>query len=374
MSEPQKDIGPWLRAGGRWMYAAAWLPFLTVFLAAFVTGGIPLGLALRNALANLLPDALLGLIVLRVASRLPWPEGSRSGFFIRHLGLLAAFTVASAAGWLLLLGADQLAFGEALNLSVDPRIALWRSLNDMLVYAALAGVSYAWHHAAESRAQAARAGRAEVLRARAELEAMRSQLNPHFILNTLHALVGLVRREPAVAEQAIERLGDLLRYSLRVQREGLDEVTLREEWAFVQAYLDLERLRLGDRLRTTFDAGAGTLDRLVPSFALQTLAENAIRHAIAPRADGGSLSIRAHQVDGRLTVEVQDEGAGAPAAPAEASLGVGLKLLRDRLAALYDGRAALDLRATPGGPWWSRTSRTRAGACASTRPASSGSP
>jgi len=150
-------VGGWRRWG---IYAVAWLCYLTIYLAAFIVNGVPPGFALRNALATVLPDALLGLAILRLPGRLHWPEERR----------------------------------------------------------ALAGVSYAWLNAAARREQTARAARAEALRARAELEAMRSQLNPHFILNTFHALVGLVRRQPAVAEEALERLGDLLRYSLRTQR------------------------------------------------------------------------------------------------------------------------------------------------------------
>jgi LytS/YehU family sensor histidine kinase len=235
---------------------------------------------------------------------------------------------------------------------IDVRLLPWRLLNDLLVYCGLLGLGYAWHNAAAGRELAARAARAEALRAQAELEALRSQLNPHFILNTFHALIGLVRRDPAVAEEALERLGDLLRYSLRIQREGRDEVPLRDEWAFVQSYLDLERLRLEDRLRATFDAGRETLDCFVPSFALQTLVENSIHHAIAPRAAGGRLAVTARQVDGRLIVRVEDDGPGGAAPPPgdnRENHGMGLRLLRERLAALYGGRARLDLETSPEG-------------------------
>jgi len=333
----------------RWAYALAWLPFLTIYLAAFIANRVPPGLAVRNAVANVLPDALLGVMVLRLPRRLPWPEGARSRFFAAHGGLLVAFVLASAAGWAVLVGFDSFLFSGLFQVRIDPRVVPFRILTDLLIYGTLTGLSYAWHNAAASREQAARAVRAEALRARAELEALRSQLNPHFILNTFHALVGLVRREPAVAEEALERLGDLLRYSLRIQHDGLDEVPLRDEWSFVQAYLDLERLRLGDRLRVSFDADAGTLDCLVPSFALQTLVENAIRHAIAPRAEGGGLAVSAQQVRGRLRIQVEDEGPGASAVPCGESHGLGLRLLRERLAALYEDQASLDLKATASG-------------------------
>lgn len=339
-------VAGWRR---RCIYAVAWLCYLTVYLAAFIVNGVPPGFALRNALATVLPDALLGLAILRLPGRLPWPEERRAPFFAAHLGFMAAFMLASAAGWVALVSLDELLFTGAVGKQVNARILPWRALTDGLIYCVLAGVSYAWLNAAAHREQAARAARAETLRARAELEAMRSQLNPHFILNTFHALVGLVRRQPAVAEEALERLGDLLRYSLRIQREKLDEVPLRDEWSFVEGYLELERLRLGDRLRLSLEPSAIAMDCLVPTFALQTLVENAIRHAIAPRAAGGLVAISARETDDRLRLEVRDEGSGTIAARSAESNGLGLKLLQERLTALYEGRASLELSPTGAG-------------------------
>lgn len=338
---PSRWRGRW------WIYVLAWLPFLTIYLTLFVTNGMPLGIAVRAAVINVLPNALLGVWVLRVPRRLPLPEGQRARFFTSHAGLLLAFLLASSAGWMALVLLERTLFGG--DFRVDVRLLPWRGLIDLLVYCSLLGLGYAWQHAAAGRELAARAARAETLRARAELEALRSQLNPHFILNTFHALVGLVRRDPAVAEEALERLGDLLRYSLRIQREGRDEVTLHDEWAFVRSYLDLERLRLEDRLRVTFDADRETLDCIVPSFALQTLVENSIRHAIAPRAAGGHLAVSARRTGDRLIVRVEDDGPGGAAPPPGENHGVGLSLLRERLAALYGERARLDLEIAPGG-------------------------
>jgi two-component system LytT family sensor kinase len=346
---PREARGIGLEHRKRYLYAAAWLPYLTFYLAGFVANGVPLGFAVRNALATGLPDALLGVAVLRIPRLLPWPEGRRTRFFAAHLGFLAAFILGSAAVWVVLVNLDSLLFKGSLGVRINAGILPWRALNDALIYCALVAISYAWLNAAAGREQAARAARAEALRARAELEALRSQLNPHFILNTFHALVGLVRRQPAVAEEALERLGDLLRYSLRVQREKVDEVALRDEWAFVQGYLELERLRLGDRLRLSLEAPAITMDCMVPSFALQTLVENAIRHAIAPRAGGGLLAVSAREVKDRLRIEVEDEGRGTGEADRVESHGLGLRLLQERLAALYEGQASLELSSTPAG-------------------------
>jgi two-component system LytT family sensor kinase len=327
----------------RLVYAAAWLPCLTVYMVALLVNRIPLGYAVRGAIAGVLPEALIGVAVLTLPRRLPWTDDRRLRFFAIQAAMLLAFVIASTAGFAALIGLDALLFKGAFLVRVDPRLLPWRILNDLLMYCALAGVAYALHSAASSREQAARAARAETLRAQAALQAMRSQLNPHFILNTFHALVGLVRRDPPLAEEALERLGDLLRYSLRIQRENVDEVTLRDEWSFVQSYLDLERLRLGDRLQVSFEAATPTLDSIVPSFALQTLVENAVRHAIAPRAEGGHLVVSAQHVAGHLQIKVTDDGRPDSAQSRGEGNGLGLALLQERLAALYGGQARLEL-------------------------------
>jgi len=358
------------RSRNAWIYPAAWLALLTIYSAAFVTNGIAAGFALRNGVANLLPAALLGLIVLRLPTVVRWQETRKGRFFAAHLALLAAFLLLSVAGWLLLVAIDSFVFTGHVA-AMNFRFLALMLFNDVLIYGTLAGVAYAWHNADA-------VAKAEALRARASLEAMRSQLNPHFILNTFHALVGLVRRDPAVAESALERLGDLLRYSLRVHRDGIDEVPLRDEYALVESYLELERLRLGDRLRVAVELPPSTLEVLVPTFAVQILVENAVRHAIAPRAAGGRLEIRAKEIDGRLSIAVKDEGNGAAVSGTAAAVGgatvdgaaidgaafddprvdgpkidariegsrMGLRLLHERLAALYGNEATLTLHSS----------------------------
>ena len=235
------------------IYIAAWLALMLIYAAALYTNNAPIDDAVRASIANLLPDALLGLLVIRLPKFLRWSEEHRGRFFAAHLGLLTAFVVAALAGWIVMIGVDSVLFMHRLAFHIPWKIIPFWAIYDILIYGSLAGIAYALQNAEELREQADRAVKAEALRARASLEAMRSQLNPHFILNTFHALVGLVRREPAIAESALERLGDLLRYSLRIQRDGIDEIPLREERAFVESYLDLERLRLGDRLNVSIE-------------------------------------------------------------------------------------------------------------------------
>ena len=324
------------------MYALIWVVLIAIYTIGLLGLQMSISLALRNAIAQLLPDALLGLAVMRLPAVLPWPEERRDRFFAILVGLLIAFIVIAGAGWIGLVAVDSMIFRGKFAVPIEWRLLPFRVMNDVLIFCMLTGIAYA-------RETAQRAARAETLRARASLEALRSQLNPHFIFNTFHALVGLVRRDPAIAESGLEKLGDLLRYSLRVHRDGIDEVPLREELAFVESYLQLEHLRLGDRLRMRVDAPEATLEYLVPTFAVQILVENAIRHAIAPRAAGGFLDVRADEADGRLRIAVQDEGDGEAIAERFEGSRMGLRLLQDRLTALYRGGASLELRSVERG-------------------------
>ena len=169
------------------------------------------------------------------------------------------------------------------------------------------------------------------------------------MLNTLHAALGLVRRDPALAERALERLGEVLHYGLRMHRESLDQVSVADEWAFVRSYLDIESLRLEERLQLRLDVDPEAMPELVPPFVLQPLVENAILHAVAPRTAGGRVAITVRRHDDHLRLEVCDDGPGMPAEGAPSGSGLGLRLLRERLALLYAGTARLSLEPNEGG-------------------------
>ena len=233
-------------------------------------------------------------------------------------------------------------------------IVLWQTVINGLIHLALVGIGYAWHTAEDLRQARERAARADVLRARAELQLLRSQLHPHFVLNVLHALLGLVRRDPARAESALERLGELLRFGQWVHqtRERLGaavaRVGLRDE-------LPGARARAPGRTAAGRDDGGSAGARgAVPPFALQPLVENAIVHAIAPRASGGPIEVSARRSGGRLVVAVRDDGPGASAAQLGESPRMGLRLLQERLAALYAGRARLSFESPAGGGFLAR--------------------
>jgi LytS/YehU family sensor histidine kinase len=309
-------------------------------------------MAIRGSLAMILPGALLGLIALRLARRWPWMPSMSVGapwrLFARVAPVVLVLAAASTAAGLALNALDAwVVTGKARWPSVP--IIAWQLILSTVIQVALTGIGYAWHTAQALREARERAAQAELLRARAELELLRSQLHPHFVLNVLHALLGLVRRDPGLAEKALERLGELLRFGQWVQQTGSDWVPLSREWAFVQSYLDLERMRLGSRLRVEIDADAAALEVPVPPFALQPLVENAIVHGVAPRAAGGRVEVSARRSGGRLCLAVRDDGPGASEAEIAASPRTGLRLLQERLAALYAGRARVAFESPDGG-------------------------
>ncbi|MGQ0720772.1 MAG: sensor histidine kinase [Candidatus Eiseniibacteriota bacterium] len=324
-------------------YALAWAPFLAIIILAFVASGQdPLLWVLLGALINTAPAAVLGVPLVRLCRRLRWTPDSPGRFFAVHAALALAWGVVVAG----IESALFVALGSWRNGSLHfdafvPAIALWQLLIAVIVYCAIAGVTYTTEIQSRLRAEEERSARARALQAEAELTALRAQLNPHFLFNTLHTLLALVREDAARAEKALEQFGDLLRYSLRVQRETRDEGPLSEEWKFVRDYLALEQLRLGDRLRLRIDVRAEALDCVVPVFCLQPLVENAVRHGIAPQARGGTLAIGARLDEGYVELRVEDDGMGADAEAVRSSAGMGLRLVRQRIEALYGDRGEM---------------------------------
>jgi signal transduction histidine kinase len=334
------------RSRGRFwlLYGAAWTPFIALYAVMIARQGVPLLGALIGSVSNVAPAALLGAVVWRFAERQP-TGGSRIHFLGKH----TAFAIVFAAAWALsiaasiYIGAPRSVFDDFIGNAIG-----WQFLSGLMLYGVIAGIATAAANAQRLREQEATAARSEALRVRAELQALRAQLDPHFLFNTLHSLMALVRTDQRAAESALERLGDLLRYVLDVNRDALDEVPLADEWAFVRNYLELEQLRLGSRLRVVENLDPETLDCLIPAFTLQPLVENAVRHGIAAQPRGGTLTVTSRLENDALILQVRDDGAGAePDAVASAS-GLGVRAVRQRLETRYGARARLDVEAVPG--------------------------
>lgn len=174
----------------------------------------------------------------------------------------------------------------------------------------------------------------------AELRALRLQVNPHFLFNTLNAISALVSAgADREATRMISRVADFLRATL--MHDGRHEHALAEELALIEAYLDIEQARLGDRLRVTMTAGPDVLDAAVPYLLLQPLVENAIRHGIAPLATAGRLEIRVEHSGTHLAVELLNDGR-RPASDGASGAGIGLANVAERLRHLYGGEHQFD--------------------------------
>ncbi|MFN2567209.1 MAG: sensor histidine kinase [Gemmatimonadaceae bacterium] len=182
--------------------------------------------------------------------------------------------------------------------------------------------------------------RAESLAHQARLQALRYQLNPHFLFNTLNAISTLVvDKRNAEAGRMIARLSDFLRMTL--DRPDVEEVPLADEVDFVRRYLEIEQVRFGDRLSVRIDVDDGAWSARVPALVLQPLVENAVRHAVAPREEGGRIAIEARAAEGRLRLAVSDDGPGLNGNGNDK--GIGLANTRERLKQLYGSAHRFEL-------------------------------
>lgn len=194
-----------------------------------------------------------------------------------------------------------------------------------------------------------RASLLEAQLAQAELGALKMQLHPHFLFNTLNSISALLHQDPEAADEMIGELGDFLRLTLK--NPGAQEVSLQEELKFLRSYLEIERVRLQNRLTAKFDVDAETLDAQLPNLILQPLIENAIRYAIAPRTAPGRIEIRTRKKNGRLEIEVLDDGPGfsEDSNVITNSTGIGLSNTRARLKQMYGSKQDFQLKNRPEG-------------------------
>jgi signal transduction histidine kinase len=240
------------------------------------------------------------------------------------------------------------------NAVFDP----WRSithlwfLREMIVYSGIVAAGIARDYSLRYRARQDEATRlqAETAQLRAQLaearlSALRSQIDPHFLFNTLNAVSALVERDPRGVRRMIARLSELLRHSL--EGAGDAEITLRKEMEFVERYLEIMRIRFQGSLEVETCVDGEVLDALVPNLILQPLVENAVKHGVSRMKQGGVIRIAAWRSDGRVVLCVSDNGPGlGSASPRE---GVGVRNTRERLEQLYGHEQALTLRPADGG-------------------------
>jgi len=331
-----------------WLFvSAAWLvPALLAALKEYAQGLLgsgepPSWRALVWEGGDWLIYALLTPAVFWLARRYPLTKGS----IARRVPLHLAASMVLCAGWAV--GGTLLSLVLFRQTPYGGGVVNWFLTSlpfGVAVYFAVLGVEHAVFYFVEARERQTQAARLEAQLADARLGALRMQLQPHFLFNSLNAITVIVRdRDTATATRMLEQLGEMLRRVMRADRP--QEVTLADELDFVRQYLGIEQVRFSDRLRPEFAVDPNVLGAAVPEFLLQPLVENAVRHGLAKRVTAALLRIEARREGDELVLAVTDDGPG-PVEPAE---GVGLGTTRERLATLYGDRARLELMQTPEG-------------------------
>ena len=334
----------------------------SLLLGAFLVAHTTLILQTRGLtpnLATVVANLLNGLVwagiaplAVRLARRFP-VVGARWG---RHLLAHAAFALLVDA----VVGLFVLAVTRPIDVPEAPPATFLFVSNFLatvpfylLLWLVLVALTHAYDYARQSQERERQAARLEAELTRAQLDALRAQLDPHFLFNTLNAASTLMARDVRAARRVLGDLSALLRLAL--DRMGDPEVPLADELDFLRHYLDVERTRFGDRLEVVFDVAPGLGDVLVPPLVLQPLVENALKHAVSPRPEGGRIVVRAQTDDrGDLVLGVVDDGPGfrpRDGQPGDDGRvgGVGLSTTRQRLASLYGDGASLVVADAPGG-------------------------
>ena len=333
----------------RWLLGLAFwtligLSFASQFYLSSAKAGLPVswGQAVSWALGDWYVWALLSMPIVQLARRFRFDAPA----WWRNVGIhLAASLVCSLVYVVLraLLGQLQsrwvgapVTFAEAF----DPLVVKTFQFN-LLIYWVVVSVSHAFSYYRQFQERALRAAELEKRLTEARLQALQMQLNPHFLFNTLNAISSLMHQDVKAADRMLARLADLLRYAL--ESTHAHEVPLRKELAFLDRYLDIERSRFGARLRVEKEVSPEALNVLVPNLMLQPLVENAIKHGIERKTRDGLITLRARAVQGRLMVEVRDNGPGLGPEGLRRE-GIGLSNTRARLQQLYGAAHRFELK------------------------------
>ena len=362
--QPAGAAGPgtgtrwWQRRWGQWAVVfGVWTVLAFVFTAmlyySLLLGERPLTWREAAASQSIYPYlwAVGTMAVLWLARRFPL-EGRR---LKRHLVYHFLFATLSA---ILVTGVHQVLYHFIfLNTPDNPyspwvtlRWVIFNSSENYGVYGLVLVFGHAASYHRRYREGELRAVQLQAQLSQAQLQALKMQLHPHFLFNTLHSISALVHKDPEAADRMIARLGDFLRLTL--ENSGTQEVTLQKELEFLQCYLEIERIRFQDRLTTRMEIDSRSLDSRVPNLILQPIVENALRHGIAPRSTPGRIEISAKRNNGCVRIEVKDNGPGISAISATNGRfreGLGLTNTRARLERLYGEAHRFELANDPHG-------------------------
>lgn len=296
------------------------------------------GMAAHVIILNLVywyVPALLAPAIMQVAARHQFGRGLIWRPFAVHITGAFVYSVIHSAA---MLSTRMLLMGEhrpQRGWMFAARIEYLTQLDWILMtYLFLVGLAHALEYRRESERRAVAGAHLETRLVEAQLQALQRQLQPHFLFNTLNAISGLMRTDVDAADRMMDRLGDLLRTAL--DANGQQEVPLTDELEMLQKYMDIEQVRFGARLTVSMRIEPETLAAQVPTFLLQPIVENAVRHGVAPYPRPGHISVEASREQDRLVLRVRDSGLGvAPHFLSLLNTGVGLSNTRARLQHLY---------------------------------------
>jgi signal transduction histidine kinase len=295
--------------------------------------------------------ALATPLVLWAAARLPIERNNWIRSSLLHVPLSILLSVfLTALGHIALWLYWGYRAGKPFSFANMSRFVVGNFSEGIGIYLMIALASYAFDYYRRYREGQLRTLQLEAQLSHAQLQALKMQLHPHFLFNTLHSISALLTKDVEAARKMITRLGDFLRLTL--ENSGSQEVTLEQEMEFLSCYLEIERIRFQNRLVTRIDLGEQTLDAKVPNLILQPIVENAIRHGIAPRSTPGLIEIEAKQLNSMLRIQVRDNGPGLSDHRTSVNLfkkGLGLANTKTRLERLYGADHLLDLGNNPDG-------------------------
>jgi len=340
--------GKWGIIFGGWLLLGVLFAGQAIFSDAMKGDGVKWnGVALRAL--GILQWAAFTPLVFWVCRTFPFDRASWSRTLLAHAAAACVLIPSDAAVYFF---SDHLFFK---SMYWEPSMPIARRYVHLLshtfgfsvfFYAGVVGISLAFDYHRLFRERERRAAELEGRLAQAQLQVLKTQLQPHFLFNALNTISALVHEDPTAADRMITQLSDLLRRSLK--SHGGQLVTLREEIDFLLPYVEIERTRFQDRLKVDFAVAEDTLDARVPSLLLQPLVENALRHGLAPRAAPGRVEVRADRANGTLRLQVRDDGVGI-GSHAALREGIGLGNTRARLQQIYGERHKFEMTDAPGG-------------------------
>ena len=293
---------------------------------------------------------LLSPVIFRLAKRFELRQRFPRNLSV-HIGVSIVMTLvvlSAAAPLVWFFGYPNLARSPTLlDLWRDNAFSVYYFHQGLTIYWATLAVAHALHYYQGLRRGEARAARLSAQLAQAQLQALKMQIHPHFLFNTLNSISALIHKDVEAADAMIAKLGDFLRLTLKTS--DAQTVRLVQEIEFLKCYLDIERIRFDDRLVVSFDIQPNALEHIVPNLILQPIVENAVRHGVARQPGVGRINVSAFDRNGRLNLQVQDNGPGLSVNPNAVNSGIGIRNTRARLQQSYGNDYRLDINEAPNG-------------------------